>query len=123
MSLIVLLHLFKLRPMLLTQHPLSLRLRKIVRLLHSLLWEEHLLATSQLYYIIPSQDLTYDLGSNNARFRDLYLSGNTSNLGGTKIGKDSNMNIRITDSADNLKRIIVEEIQIGDANTGSNALR
>ena len=109
--------------MLLTQHPLSLRLRKIVRLLHSLLWEEHLLATSQLYYIIPSQDLTYDLGSNNARFRDLYLSGNTSNLGGTKIGKDSNMNIRITDSADNLKRIIVEEIQIGDANTGSNALR
>ena len=36
-------------------------------------------------HIIPSADITYDLGSSTKRFRDLYLSGNTINLGGTAI--------------------------------------
>jgi hypothetical protein len=38
--------------------------------------------------IIPTSSETYDLGSPTNRFRDLYLSGNTINLGGTKISAD-----------------------------------
>lgn len=36
-------------------------------------------------HILPSVDVTYDLGSATNRFRDLYLSGNTINLGGSTI--------------------------------------
>jgi hypothetical protein len=35
--------------------------------------------------IIPTANVTYDLGSSDYRWRDLYLSGNTINLGGTVI--------------------------------------
>ena len=38
--------------------------------------------------IYPDQTLTYDLGSEDLRFRDLFLSGNTINLGGAKITVD-----------------------------------
>lgn len=40
--------------------------------------------------IIPSADVTYDLGSSTHRWRDLYLSGNTIDLGGTIISADGN---------------------------------
>ena len=40
--------------------------------------------------IIPSLDITYDLGSANNRWRDLYLSGNTINLGDAQIKSDEN---------------------------------
>ena len=33
-------------------------------------------------HILPSTDVTYDLGSSTKRFRDLYLSGSSINLGG-----------------------------------------
>ena len=33
-------------------------------------------------HILPSADVTYDLGSSTKRFRDLYLSGSSINLGG-----------------------------------------
>jgi hypothetical protein len=36
-------------------------------------------------HVIPSANLTYDLGSPTAQFRDLYLSGNTLFLGGASI--------------------------------------
>lgn len=39
--------------------------------------------------IIPQTDVTYDLGSANNRFRDLYLSGNTINLGNTTISSQN----------------------------------
>lgn len=39
--------------------------------------------------IIPSADITYDLGAAELRWRDLYLSGNTLNLGGATIKTDS----------------------------------
>jgi len=39
-------------------------------------------------HIIPSEDVTYDLGSSSYRFRDLYLSGNTIDLGGATISYD-----------------------------------
>jgi hypothetical protein len=39
--------------------------------------------------IIPSADVTYDLGSDTNRWRDLYLSGSTINLGGAVIKTDA----------------------------------
>jgi len=36
-------------------------------------------------HVIPSANVTYDLGTSTARFRDLYLSGNTINLGSAQI--------------------------------------
>ena len=37
-------------------------------------------------HVMPSANVTYDLGSSTRRWRDLYLSGNTINLGGSTIG-------------------------------------
>ena len=39
-------------------------------------------------HIIPDTNIAYDLGSETARFRDLYLSGTTINLGGVDISSD-----------------------------------
>lgn len=39
-------------------------------------------------HLIPSVDITYDLGSASYRFRDLYLSGSTINLGGAVMKTD-----------------------------------
>lgn len=41
--------------------------------------------------IIPDTDLAYDLGSADKRFRDLYLSGNTLDLGGTTLSVSNNV--------------------------------
>ena len=39
--------------------------------------------------IIPTANITYDLGNNTNRFRDLYLSGNTINLGDSNISANT----------------------------------
>lgn len=39
--------------------------------------------------ILPSSNVAYDLGSSNYRWRDIYLSGNTINLGETTISRDT----------------------------------
>ena len=39
--------------------------------------------------MLPSSCNVYDLGSSNYRFRDLYLSGNTIDLGGTRISRNN----------------------------------
>jgi len=40
-------------------------------------------------HIIPDTDVTYDLGSSSKRFRDLYLSGSTIDLGGTTLRRQN----------------------------------
>ncbi|MDB4351136.1 hypothetical protein OAA34_00320 [bacterium] len=40
-------------------------------------------------HLIPTADITYDLGSASYRFRDIYLSGSTINLGGATISQDA----------------------------------
>ncbi|NCX93786.1 MAG: hypothetical protein EBX40_03820, partial [Gammaproteobacteria bacterium] len=40
--------------------------------------------------IIPSTDVAYDLGSSSKRFRDIFLSGNTIDLGGVTLSNESN---------------------------------
>ena len=39
-------------------------------------------------HVLPSADVTYDLGSSSNRFRDLYLSGSSIDLGGVTISSD-----------------------------------
>jgi len=71
-------------------------------------------------HILPSANETYDLGSASLRWRDLFLSGDTINLGGTKLSKDSSGNLEIKDSSDNPKKIKVSEIEFND---GTNVRR
>jgi hypothetical protein len=46
-------------------------------------------------HILPAVDVTYDLGSDEKRFRDLYLSGNTIDLGGSLISSAADGTIAI----------------------------
>jgi hypothetical protein len=55
-------------------------------------------------HIIPSADITYDLGSANYRFRDLYLSGNSIQLGNRTISEDNIPEVDLT--------IVPETLQI-----------
>ena len=47
-------------------------------------------------HIIPSADITYDLGSATYRFRDLYLSGNSIQLGNRTISEDNIPEVDLT---------------------------
>jgi len=68
--------------------------------------------------IIPNSNVAYDLGSYDFRFRDLYLSGSTIDLGGTMIQNDER-GIVFKDSNNNLRSVIVDELVIGDPNTSN----
>ena len=46
--------------------------------------------------IIPSENEAFNLGSNEKRFKDLYLSGNTINLGGLKLSANSSGELVVT---------------------------
>ena len=54
--------------------------------------------------ILPSVTEAYDLGSADYRFKDLYLSGSTIDLGGTLITKNANGNIEFLDSGSSVQR-------------------
>jgi len=68
--------------------------------------------------LIPDGNETRDLGSSTNRWRDLYLSGSTINLGGTELSKDTDGNVEVSSSG-TLKSLKVAEIEIG---TGSDVL-
>jgi hypothetical protein len=81
-------------------------------------------------HIAPKTSVTYDLGTSNYRFRDLYLSGSTINLGGTALSVSSSGDLQIADATSVgvgstvvLRRIVVNEIQIGSADESGSALR
>ena len=64
-------------------------------------------------HFVPSVTETYDLGSADKRWRDLYLSGSTINLGGTLITRDSNGNIEFKESGTNTRKTLkVDELEI-----------
>jgi hypothetical protein len=66
-------------------------------------------------HFVPSQNVTYDLGSSTYRWRDLYLSGSTIDLGGTKITRDTDGNVEFKDaSTEALKTLKVKELEIGE---------
>jgi hypothetical protein len=74
--------------------------------------------------IIPSANELYDLGSVANRWRDLYISGNTIDMAGVKFSKTPDNSITITDSNQTLRKIIVDEIQLGvnDSNAGTSSV-
>jgi len=63
-------------------------------------------------HFVPSANITHDLGSANLRWRDLYLSGNTIDLGGLQITNSSSGSIRVTDTGGNLQRFEASEIRL-----------
>jgi hypothetical protein len=65
--------------------------------------------------IVPTANVTYDLGTDSSRFKDLYLSGSTINLGTTKISVTSDNEIDFSDSANTSvkRKLVVDEIEIG----------
>jgi len=67
--------------------------------------------------LLPQGTLTHDLGSDSQRWRDIYLAGNTINLGGTKITKNDDGDVEVKDSSNNLKKIVASEIEIGSGNS------
>jgi hypothetical protein len=50
----------------------------------------NLITTSINASLVPASNVAYDLGSSSLRWRDLYLSGNTIDLGGTAIKSSAN---------------------------------
>lgn len=69
--------------------------------------------------IIPDTNITYDLGSVTNRFRDLYLSGTTIDLAGTKISTNDSGDVRFLDGNNTPKRIVVKEIELDDPTDAS----
>jgi len=68
--------------------------------------------------IVPTANVTYDLGTSSNRFKDLYLSGNTINLGTTSISVTSDNEIDFSDSANTSvkRKLVVDEIELGTGN-------
>lgn len=65
-------------------------------------------------HILPGANVAYDLGSTNLRFRDLYLSGSTIDLGGVLLQKDVSGALRIVNEASSCNEaIIVEKVILG----------
>jgi len=66
--------------------------------------------------IIPSANVTYNLGSDTARWNDLFLSGSTITLGTTKISINADNEVDFTDSANSSvkRKLVVDEIHLGD---------
>jgi len=66
-------------------------------------------------HFVPSQNVTYDLGSSTFRWRDLYLSGSTIDLGGTLLQRDTDGNVEFKDSqTEALKTLKIKELEIGE---------
>lgn len=66
-------------------------------------------------HIIPSSNVTFDLGTSNMRFRDLYLSGNTINMDGLNISKDETGNLRLAETETGQpKALVVKELHLAE---------
>lgn len=69
--------------------------------------------------LLPISTLQYDIGSPTQRWRELYLSGSTIDLGGTLISRiEPDGSVQLSD-ANGLQRLIANEIQLGNANSAS----
>jgi len=72
-------------------------------------------ATTISGHLTPSANVTYDLGTSSLRFRDIYLSGSTIDLGGAKLTNDGSDNLDIKDSSGNRKIIRASAIELVDS--------
>lgn len=71
-------------------------------------------ATQISNHLLPSTDQQYDLGSENKRFRDIYLSSNSIYMGHVKIGLSNN--ILVAEGADAIysQKLMIGSIAIND---------
>jgi len=73
--------------------------------------------------LLPTQNITHDIGSSTKRWRDIYLSGNTIDLGGTLIQKEISGGIKIADSSGNTLDGKFNNLDIsGNATINGNAI-
>ena len=63
--------------------------------------------------ILPTTTLTYNLGSTDYRFNELWLAGTTIDLGGTKLSIDESGDFEIKDSGGNRKNVVADSVLIG----------
>ena len=71
-------------------------------------------------HIIPTSNISYDLGTSNNKWRDLYLSGNTIYLGSTLISTDSNTKgLVLKDNNNNLVDVTAASVKIKNPNAAS----
>jgi hypothetical protein len=68
-------------------------------------------------HILPSKDGIFSIGSSSQRWHDLYLSGNTINLGSAKISTTANQGIEIRNTQNQLLDIVVSKVLIKDSVT------
>ena len=64
-------------------------------------------------HVIPSADDTYDLGTSSLRWRDVYVSGSTVDIGGMKLTNDGSNNLEVKDSG-GAKKTISANIAFSD---------
>lgn len=63
--------------------------------------------------IIPDENVSRDIGSSSLRFRDIYLSGSTIDLGGTILSSNNNGDLELRDDNNNLKDVVAKSLQVG----------
>jgi len=67
--------------------------------------------------LLPTSNIYYDIGSPSQRWRDIYLSGSTIDLNGTKLSTNiSNGNLQISDN-NGLQSLIAKQIQLSNINS------
>ena len=69
--------------------------------------------------VIPLKNIGFDLGSSSNRWRDLYLSGNSINLGGLILSKSVTNELQIKDEQGNLKNITIDALNTTDIVTSN----
>ena len=70
--------------------------------------------------ILPDTTTTYNLGSADYRFNELWLASNTIDLGGTKLSIDESGNFEVKDPDGTLKAVVADSILVG---TGANKVK
>lgn len=68
--------------------------------------------------VVPSANVTYDLGTAELAWRDLYLSGNTITLGDKTISTDANT-LTIQGTNGEPVRLVTDSIRIGNTNAST----
>ena len=64
--------------------------------------------------LLPNANETLDIGSASLRFRDIYLSGETIDLGGTKLNKNTDGDLEVKDTSGAFKNVKAKEIELDD---------
>ena len=70
--------------------------------------------------ILPSANITYNLGSSSYRFNQLWLAGSTIDLGGTKLSVNESGDFEVKNASGDRKNIMANSIMLG---TGANPIK